>query len=115
MMIHREEGNNENARQHSYKMEILDRVFSHLKAFNKLKKCIFLRLKGLLNHQVKTQSTMSSHIYFIFCSLQDKQLNFEEFQVYLRVTHNKNKETTAAMLRDIQMYLNETNQTTKNC
>ena len=36
--------------------------------------------------------------------------DFEEFRTYLRVTHNKNQDTTAAIIRDVKMYLNNDEQ-----
>ena len=40
-------------------------------------------------------------------------LDFEEFKTYLSVTHNKNKETTESIVRDVQIYLNQ-NETTES-
>ena len=53
---------------------------------------------------------LSLFLTFVHLDLTDI-LNFEEFQTYLRITCNKNKETTASILRDVQMYLNETDTT----
>ena len=63
---------------------------------------------------VKIQTTMQSHIYlFLQSTRQVNMLNFEEFKTYLSVTHNKNKETTESIVRDVRMYLSQ-NETTES-
>ena len=57
---------------------------------------------------------MQPHIYlFLQSTRQVDMLEFEEFKTYLSVTHNKNKETTDSIVRDVQMYLNQ-NETTES-
>ena len=53
---------------------------------------------------------LSLFVTFVHLDLTDI-LNFEEFQTYLRIICNKNKETTASILRDVRIYLDKTDTT----
>ena len=58
---------------------------------------------------------MQSHInLFLQSTRQVDMLDFEEFKVYLRVTQNKNKETTESIARDVRMYLNQNKTSTES-
>ena len=51
---------------------------------------------------------MSQIHYF---SQSKNEFNFVGFETYLKVTHNKNIDTTMGIIRDIKIYLSETERT----